>query len=196
MQMASPILEPKTRNKVKFVYPDNPETDKIMEDLFNMDELECAFGGRSQATFNINDYAARMREDDNKMPLFWSPENSALASEPYVMKNHGNQQCSSGLRTEETALDKIEETENVSEKSEESESTSEEKEENEAASEERGQPEILSEKSRETETGSVKDESETISKKKEEFESSTIKLTISPGEGITSSDKVGSSSDP
>jgi hypothetical protein len=114
MQMASPILEPKTRNKVKFVYPDNPETDKIMEDLFNMDELECAFGGRSQASFNINDFAARMREDDNKMPLFWSPENSALASEPYLMKNHGSQQCSSGLKTEEIALDKIEETENLS----------------------------------------------------------------------------------
>jgi hypothetical protein len=195
MQMASPILEPKTRNKVKFVYPDNPETDKIMEDLFNMDELECAFGGRSQATFNINDYAARMREDDNKMPLFWSPENSALALEPYLMKNHSNQQCS-GLRTEETALDKIEETENVSDKSEESESTSEEKEETEAASEEREQTEILSEKSRETGTASVNDETETISKNKEESESGTVKLTTSPGEGITSSDKGGSSSDP
>ncbi|KAM0927117.1 hypothetical protein ACQ4PT_003213 [Festuca glaucescens] len=195
-KMASPILEPKTRNKVKFVYPDNLETDKIMEDLFNMDELECAFGGRSQATFNINDYAARMREDDNKMPLFWSPENSALASEPYLMKNHGSQQCSSGLKTEETALDKIEETENVSEKSEESETTSEEKEETEVASEERGQAEILSEKRRETETGSVKDETEARSEKKEETESSTVKLTTSKGEGITSSDKGASSSDP
>lgn len=195
-KMASPILEPKTRNKVKFVYPDNPETDKIMEDLFNMDELECAFGGRSQATFKINDYAARMREDDNKMPLFWSTENSALASEPYLMKNHGSQQCSSGLKTEEIALDKTEETENVSEKSEESESTSEEKEETETASEERGQTEILSEKRRETETDSVKDETETRSEKKEETGSSTVKLTTSKGEGITSSDKGGSSSDP
>jgi hypothetical protein len=196
MQMASPILEPKTRNKVKFVYPDNPETDKIMEDLFNMDELECAFGGRSQASFNINDFAARMREDDNKMPLFWSPENSALASEPYLMKNHGSQQCSSGLKTEEIALDKIEETENLSEKSEESESTSEEKEETEVASEERGQTEILSEKRHETETGSVKDETETRSEKKEETESSTVKLITSKGEGITSSEKGTSSSDP
>jgi hypothetical protein len=196
MQMASPILEPKTRNKVKFVYPDNPETDKIMEDLFNMDELECAFGGRSQASFNINDFAARMREDDNKMPLFWSPENSALASEPYLMKNHGSQQCSSGLKTEEIALDKIEETENLSEKSEESESTSEEKEETEVASEERGQTEILSEKRHETETGSVKDETETRSEKKEETESSTAKLITSKGEGITSSEKGASSSDP
>lgn len=195
-KMASPILEPKTRNKVKFVYPDNPETDKIMEDLFNMDELECAFGGRSQASFNINDFAARMREDDNKMPLFWSPENSALASEPYLMKNHGSQQCSSGLKTEEIALDKIEETENLSEKSEESESTSEEKEETEVASEERGQTEILSEKRHETETGSVKDETETRSEKKEETESSTVKLTTSKGEGITSSEKGASSSDP
>uniref|UniRef100_A0ACD5YZ00 Uncharacterized protein n=1 Tax=Avena sativa TaxID=4498 RepID=A0ACD5YZ00_AVESA len=195
-KIASPILEPKTRNKVKFVYSDNPETSKIMEDLFNMDELECAFGGRGQATFNITDYAARMREDDNKMPLFWSPENSALASEPYLMKNHGSQQCSSGLKTEETALDKIMETENVSEKSEAIESTSEEKEETEDASEERGQTEVLSERRRETEADSVKDETETRAEKKEETESGTVKLTTSAGEGITSSDKGGSSSDP
>ena len=194
--MASPILEPKTRNKVKFVYPDNPETDKIMEDLFNMDELECAFGGRSQATFNINDYAARMREDDSKMPLFWSPENSALCSEPYLMKNHGSQQCSPGLKTEETELDKIEDTETLSEKSGETETSSEEKEETEAASEERGQTEILSEKRRETKTDSVKDETETRSEKKEETESNTVKLTSSPGEGITSADKGGSLSAP
>jgi len=185
-KMASPILEPKTRNKVKFVYPDNPETDKIMEELFNMDELECAFGGRGQASFDINEYAARMREDDSKMPLFWSPENSALGSEPYLMKNHGAQQCSSGLKTEETEVDKIEETETVSEKSGETETSSEEKEETE----------ILSEKKRETEIDSVKDETETRSETKEETELSTVKLTSSPGEGVTSADKGGNSSHP
>ncbi|EAY87552.1 hypothetical protein OsI_08963 [Oryza sativa Indica Group] len=125
-KIASPILEPKTFNKVKFVYPDRPETNKIMEDLFNMEELESAFGGKNQATFNINDYAARMREDDIKMPLFWSPENSALASEPYVMVNKDMaQEGSSGLKSEETASEKREETDTESENREETESESE-----------------------------------------------------------------------
>lgn len=206
--MASPLLEPKTKNKVKFVYSDRPETDKIMEDLFNMDELECAFGGRSPVTFNINDYAARMREDDKKMPLFWSPENSALASEPYRMKNHGSQQCDSGLNTEETASDMIGETEAASEKSGETDTASE-KEDTEAASEEREETETSSEKRGETATESVrKEETETVSEKKgetetgsekkeeTETESSTVKSTSSRGEVIVPADKSGSSSDP
>ncbi|KAF7085796.1 hypothetical protein CFC21_089182 [Triticum aestivum] len=207
-KMASPLLEPKTKNKVKFVYSDRPETDKIMEDLFNLDELECAFGGRSPVTFNINDYAARMRGDDKKMPLFWSPENSSLAAEPYRMKNHGSQQCDSGLKTEETPSDMIGETEAASEKSGETDTASE-KEDTEAASEEREETETSSEKRGETATESVKEEetatvsekkgeTETGSEKKEETEteSSTVKSTSSRGEGIASAGKSGSSSDP
>ncbi|PNT69621.1 hypothetical protein BRADI_3g59030v3 [Brachypodium distachyon] len=207
-KLASPLLEKKTKNKVKFVYSDSPETDKIMEDLFNMDELECAFGGRSPATFNINDYAARMREDDTKMPLFWSPENPALASEPYLMNNHGSQQCSLGLKTEETASDKGEETETTSDKVEETETASDKREETVTAPEnsgetktalgESGEAETDSVKREEIKTGFEKGETETGAEKKEETktESSTVKLTSSPGEGVASPDKSGSSSDP
>lgn len=34
--------------------------------IFNMDELEYAFGGKNPATFNINDYAVRIRKDDKR----------------------------------------------------------------------------------------------------------------------------------
>ncbi|KAG0471179.1 hypothetical protein HPP92_015725 [Vanilla planifolia] len=37
-----------------------------MEELFNMDELDQAFGGKSDAEFDIKEYANRMREDDKK----------------------------------------------------------------------------------------------------------------------------------
>ncbi|KAL5208154.1 hypothetical protein ABZP36_032589 [Zizania latifolia] len=144
-KMARTALEEKTFNKVKFVYPDRPDTNKIMEDLFNMEELECAFGGKNQATFNINEYAAKMREDDNKMPLFWSPENSLLASEPYVMNKDMPQEGSSGLKTEETASEKREETDIESENREEIESESE-----------REETEVVSGKREETKTESGK----------------------------------------
>ncbi|TVU28544.1 hypothetical protein EJB05_20065, partial [Eragrostis curvula] len=126
-KIASPILEKKTFNKVKFVYPDRPETMKIIEDLFNMDELECAFGGKNPATFNIDDYAVRMREDDKKMPLFWSPENSERASEPYLMSYHKPQENSSGSKTEE--IEKRGESETESEKKKASDTDSEKSEE-------------------------------------------------------------------
>lgn len=71
-QIVKPFLEPKTRNKVKFVYSDDLNTKKIMEDLFDMDQLESAFGGNNNTGFDINKYAERMKEDDKRIPAFWT----------------------------------------------------------------------------------------------------------------------------
>ncbi|KAA8522498.1 hypothetical protein F0562_013141 [Nyssa sinensis] len=79
--VVKPFLEPKTANKVKFVYSDDPNTKNIMEDLFDMDQIESAFGGKDAAGFDINKYAERMREDDKRMPSFWEKGN-ALAAAP------------------------------------------------------------------------------------------------------------------
>jgi len=61
------FLEPKTTNKVKFVYSDDPSTMKIMEEEFEVDKLESAFGGKDNVDFDINKYAEKMREDDKRM---------------------------------------------------------------------------------------------------------------------------------
>ncbi|KAF8405986.1 hypothetical protein HHK36_008066 [Tetracentron sinense] len=76
--VVKPFLEPKTYRKVKFVYSDDLNTKKIMEDLFDTDKLESVFGGNNQVAFNIHNYAERMREDDKKI---WTPENPAAAPE-------------------------------------------------------------------------------------------------------------------
>ncbi|KAF6142111.1 hypothetical protein GIB67_037029 [Kingdonia uniflora] len=39
------FLEHKTYNKAKFVYSDDPESQQIMENLFDKDKLESSFGG-------------------------------------------------------------------------------------------------------------------------------------------------------
>lgn len=69
--IVKPFLEPKTRKKVKFVYTDEPSTRKIMEELFDMDQLESAFGGNSPEGFDVEKYAQRMKEDDEKRRCFW-----------------------------------------------------------------------------------------------------------------------------
>lgn len=101
--MVKPFLEPKTNRKVKFVYSDDQNTKKIMEDLFNMDELESCFGGNNQTTFEINEYGAMMREDDKKMPLFWSPENNTGPAQEYVIPNgsHHSSNSEAELESEE-----------------------------------------------------------------------------------------------
>lgn len=58
------FLEPKMDEKVKFVYNDSSESQKILGDMFDLDELEHIFGGRNTADFDINVYAERMKRRD------------------------------------------------------------------------------------------------------------------------------------
>ncbi|KAJ6975072.1 phosphatidylinositol transfer protein 3-like [Populus alba x Populus x berolinensis] len=64
--LVKPFIEPKTSKKVRFVYSNGPQSQKLMEELFDMDKLDCAFGGRNSAGFNHETYAQWMREDDKK----------------------------------------------------------------------------------------------------------------------------------
>ncbi|XP_043692405.1 phosphatidylinositol transfer protein 3-like [Telopea speciosissima] len=68
--MVKPFLEPKTFKKVKFVYSNDPESQKIMQGLFNMDKLESAFGGRNTVGFDYKKYSEQMKEEDSKMADF------------------------------------------------------------------------------------------------------------------------------
>ncbi|TKY49796.1 Random slug protein 5 [Spatholobus suberectus] len=63
--MVKPLLETETYNKIKFGYSNNHNTQKIMEDFFDMDNLESAFSGNGDTGFDINKYAERMKEDAN-----------------------------------------------------------------------------------------------------------------------------------
>ncbi|GMH22968.1 hypothetical protein Nepgr_024811 [Nepenthes gracilis] len=65
--MVKPVLEPKTYKKVKFIYNDDPQSQKRMEELFDMEKLEFGFGGKNPVGFNYEAYRERMLEDDKKM---------------------------------------------------------------------------------------------------------------------------------
>lgn len=62
--MVKHIIEPTLQEKLKFVYSDNSESQRIMADMFDMDKLESAFGGRNTASLDIIKYAERMRRRD------------------------------------------------------------------------------------------------------------------------------------
>ncbi|XP_038899982.1 phosphatidylinositol transfer protein 3-like isoform X2 [Benincasa hispida] len=104
--VAKPFLETKTTNKVKFVYSDDVNSKRIIEDLFDMDQLESAFGGNNNnAGFNITKYAEMMKEDDKQMRCFWSGVNPrGPASE--------KAQSSSGLADSKTSNSSSESPEN------------------------------------------------------------------------------------
>jgi hypothetical protein len=75
-----PFLDHETRKKVKFVYSDDKESQKIMAEVFDIEELDSAFGGKNPATFEYNSYAERMQEDDKKMGSLHSSTDSLLES--------------------------------------------------------------------------------------------------------------------
>ncbi|KAJ3695794.1 hypothetical protein LUZ60_001171 [Juncus effusus] len=106
--MVRPFLEPKTYRKVKFGYSDDPNTKVMMEELFNMDELESAFGGNNQITFEVNNYAERMREDDKKIPLFWSEENNRnVSQQPFIVHSSNSESELESDKEEENVGDEI-----------------------------------------------------------------------------------------
>lgn len=63
-KIAKHFIEPNMKEKVKFVYTNDPESQKIVADMFDLDKLESAFGGRNTVDFDINMYAKRMRRND------------------------------------------------------------------------------------------------------------------------------------
>ncbi|XP_071737732.1 uncharacterized protein [Rutidosis leptorrhynchoides] len=79
-KVVKPFLEPKTANKVKFVYADDPNTKNIMESLFYIDKLESAFGGKNIAKFDVSFYAHRMKEDDAKRLAFRKVESGSSSA--------------------------------------------------------------------------------------------------------------------
>ncbi|KAL8225542.1 hypothetical protein R6Q57_018099 [Mikania cordata] len=79
-KVVKPFLEPKTTNKVKFVYSDDPSTKSFMESLFYIDKLESAFGGKNEAKFDLKIYANRMKDDDAKRLAAHTGETSTSTS--------------------------------------------------------------------------------------------------------------------
>lgn len=57
-------MEAKLKEKVKFVYTNSSEGQKIMADMFNLDKLESAFWGQNTSGVDIVEYSERMRKRD------------------------------------------------------------------------------------------------------------------------------------
>ncbi|KAK8520085.1 hypothetical protein V6N12_004047 [Hibiscus sabdariffa] len=64
--IVKPFLEPRTYKKMKFLYSNDPNSMKVVEEIFDLDTLDVAFGGRNATGFNYEAYAKQMKEDDIK----------------------------------------------------------------------------------------------------------------------------------
>ncbi|WVZ59027.1 hypothetical protein U9M48_009236 [Paspalum notatum var. saurae] len=75
------IAEPALIDKVKFVYSNNSESQRIISDMFDLDKLESEFGGRNTAGLDITKYAEEMRRRRCQMKGgAWTPANANASS--------------------------------------------------------------------------------------------------------------------
>lgn len=72
-----PFIDPVTYQKIKFIYSNQPDAMKFLEETFDLEVLEKTFGGRSTWEFNFEEYSNRMRQDDLKAEAFWRHSPSA-----------------------------------------------------------------------------------------------------------------------
>lgn len=56
-----------------------------MEEEFDVDQLESAFGGKDNADFDFDKYSERMREDDKRMQSQWERGNIACEAPPSTL---------------------------------------------------------------------------------------------------------------
>ncbi|XP_031255059.1 phosphatidylinositol transfer protein 3 [Pistacia vera] len=65
------FLDPKTSEKVKFVYTDDKNSVEFMKSLFDVENLPSEFGGKATLNYDHEEFSRLMAQDDVKTAKFW-----------------------------------------------------------------------------------------------------------------------------
>ncbi|KAH7298323.1 hypothetical protein KP509_25G037400 [Ceratopteris richardii] len=68
------FLDRKTYQKILFVYSNNSESLKVMEELFDLDNLDAAFGGKRTEVYDHEKNGRQMEQDDARLSAYWEVE--------------------------------------------------------------------------------------------------------------------------
>ncbi|XP_055821551.1 uncharacterized protein LOC129890059 isoform X1 [Solanum dulcamara] len=77
------FLDPKTMQKVKFVYPKNKESVELMKSYFDMDNLPIELGGKANLKYDHEEFSRQMAQDDVKASKFWNFDKHNTESNGY-----------------------------------------------------------------------------------------------------------------
>ncbi|KAI9113091.1 hypothetical protein K1719_015616 [Acacia pycnantha] len=70
------VLDNKTLEKAKFVYPKEKESIDLMKSYFDEENLPIEFGGKATLKYNHEEYSRLMTQDDLKSAAFWGADDS------------------------------------------------------------------------------------------------------------------------
>lgn len=65
------FLDPKTFQKVKFVYPKSQDSVELMKTYFDIENLPSEFGGKATLKYDHEEFSRLMAQDDVKTAKFW-----------------------------------------------------------------------------------------------------------------------------
>ncbi|KAJ0604312.1 putative CRAL-TRIO lipid binding domain-containing protein [Helianthus annuus] len=80
LQIVKFFMDPKTSQKVKFVYPKNKESVELMRSYFDVDNLPTEFGGKATMKYDHEDFSRLMAQDDVKAAKFWGFDQKTTSS--------------------------------------------------------------------------------------------------------------------
>lgn len=74
LQIVKYFLDPKTFQKVRFVYPKNKDSVEIMTSYFDVENLPTEFGGNATLKYDHEEFSRQMAKDDVKSAKLWGLE--------------------------------------------------------------------------------------------------------------------------
>lgn len=81
------FLDQTTFQKVKFVYPNDAESIKLMGSLFEVENLPVEFGGHATLKYDHEEFSRLMIQDDVKTAAFWDFNNNDYSGPPVAVKS-------------------------------------------------------------------------------------------------------------
>lgn len=80
LQVVKYFLDPKTFQKVKFVYPKNKDSVELMRSYFDVENLPTEFGGKATLQYDHVEFSRQMAQDDVKSAKLWGLDKHHLPS--------------------------------------------------------------------------------------------------------------------
>nr|GMD00875.1 phosphatidylinositol transfer protein 3-like [Ipomoea batatas] len=65
------FVDPKTFQKIKFVYPNNQDSMEVMKTFFDSENLPREFGGKTTLIYDHEEFSRLMTQEDVKTAKFW-----------------------------------------------------------------------------------------------------------------------------
>lgn len=90
------FVDPKTSQKINFVYPNNKASMELMQTFFDTENLPSEFGGKATLKYDHEEFSRLMLQEDVKTAEYWGFDDKA--------SNNGNDCSQAGVAPEPLSL--------------------------------------------------------------------------------------------